>query len=195
MSYLLKLVTQTPSLLRIQQNSTAALLQPLNTLETAHFKPLLTCFWSGNIFSTEVHGLESDTRYFFKMGAKTVVGSGPYSTVKDVHTLREKLSGTDFAFVLVQEAKTVIYQWLHFCLPSNCVMSPFRVQRISAESSNMQLHRLQAAPEPIPQLTITSLPHPSSCNLHLAAFLCSVKLLNANRCWFALSCSKLSTAE
>ncbi|XP_071899303.1 immunoglobulin superfamily DCC subclass member 4 isoform X3 [Anas platyrhynchos] len=46
----------------------------------------------GNIFSTEVHGLESDTRYFFKMGAKTVVGSGPYSNVKDVHTLREKLS-------------------------------------------------------------------------------------------------------
>ncbi|XP_051484836.1 immunoglobulin superfamily DCC subclass member 4 isoform X4 [Apus apus] len=46
----------------------------------------------GNIFSTEVHGLESDTRYFFKMGAKTVVGSGPYSSVKDVHTLREKLS-------------------------------------------------------------------------------------------------------
>uniref|UniRef100_A0A8B9NSB7 Immunoglobulin superfamily DCC subclass member 4 n=1 Tax=Apteryx owenii TaxID=8824 RepID=A0A8B9NSB7_APTOW len=46
----------------------------------------------GNIFSTEVHGLESDTRYYFKMGAKTVVGSGPYSNVKDVHTLREKLS-------------------------------------------------------------------------------------------------------
>nr|XP_006129238.1 immunoglobulin superfamily DCC subclass member 4 isoform X2 [Pelodiscus sinensis]XP_014432075.1 immunoglobulin superfamily DCC subclass member 4 isoform X1 [Pelodiscus sinensis] len=46
----------------------------------------------GNIFSTEVHGLESDTRYYFKMGAKTVAGSGPYSNVKDVHTLREKLS-------------------------------------------------------------------------------------------------------
>ncbi|XP_032621917.1 immunoglobulin superfamily DCC subclass member 4 [Chelonoidis abingdonii] len=46
----------------------------------------------GNIFSTEVHGLESDTRYYFKMGAKTIVGSGPYSNVKDVHTLREKLS-------------------------------------------------------------------------------------------------------
>ncbi|XP_044836855.1 immunoglobulin superfamily DCC subclass member 4 isoform X2 [Mauremys mutica] len=46
----------------------------------------------GNIFSTEVRGLESDTRYYFKMGAKTIVGSGPYSNVKDVHTLREKLS-------------------------------------------------------------------------------------------------------
>ncbi|XP_050823418.1 immunoglobulin superfamily DCC subclass member 4 isoform X2 [Gopherus flavomarginatus] len=46
----------------------------------------------GNIFSAEVHGLESDTRYYFKMGAKTIVGSGPYSNVKDVHTLREKLS-------------------------------------------------------------------------------------------------------
>ncbi|CAM5087582.1 unnamed protein product [Natator depressus] len=46
----------------------------------------------GNTFSTEVHGLESDTRYYFKMGAKTIVGSGPYSNVKDVHTLREKRS-------------------------------------------------------------------------------------------------------
>uniref|UniRef100_A0A674IRI7 Immunoglobulin superfamily DCC subclass member 4 n=1 Tax=Terrapene triunguis TaxID=2587831 RepID=A0A674IRI7_9SAUR len=46
----------------------------------------------GNIFSTEVRGLESNTRYYFKMGAKTIVGSGPYSNVKDVHTLREKLS-------------------------------------------------------------------------------------------------------
>ena len=41
------------------------------------------------------------------MGAKTVVGSGPYSNVKDVHTLREKLSGTNFPFVLVQEASCV----------------------------------------------------------------------------------------
>uniref|UniRef100_A0ACB8E541 Uncharacterized protein n=1 Tax=Sphaerodactylus townsendi TaxID=933632 RepID=A0ACB8E541_9SAUR len=46
----------------------------------------------GNTFSTEVHGLESDTRYFFKMGAKTVVGSGPYSNVKDVQTLQERFS-------------------------------------------------------------------------------------------------------
>ncbi|XP_078237019.1 immunoglobulin superfamily DCC subclass member 4 isoform X2 [Pogona vitticeps] len=46
----------------------------------------------GNTFSTEVHGLESDTRYFFKMGAKTIAGSGPYSNVKDVQTLREKFS-------------------------------------------------------------------------------------------------------
>ncbi|XP_066491468.1 immunoglobulin superfamily DCC subclass member 4 [Tiliqua scincoides] len=46
----------------------------------------------GNTFSTEVHGLESNTRYFFKMGAKTVVGSGPYSDVKDVQTLRETSS-------------------------------------------------------------------------------------------------------
>ncbi|KAH0620089.1 hypothetical protein JD844_014677 [Phrynosoma platyrhinos] len=45
---------------------------------------------------TEVHGLESDTRYFFKMGAKTVVGSGPYSNVKDVQTLRERFSANLF---------------------------------------------------------------------------------------------------
>ncbi|KAJ6662850.1 hypothetical protein lerEdw1_011054 [Lerista edwardsae] len=46
----------------------------------------------GNTFSTRVLGLESDTRYFFKMGAKTIIGSGPYSDVKDVQTLRETSS-------------------------------------------------------------------------------------------------------
>lgn len=48
----------------------------------------------GNIFSAEVHGLESDTRYFFKMGARTEVGPGPFSGLQDVITLQEKLSGT-----------------------------------------------------------------------------------------------------
>ncbi|XP_048419082.2 immunoglobulin superfamily DCC subclass member 4 [Stegostoma tigrinum] len=47
----------------------------------------------GHIFSTDVQGLESDTRYFFKMGAKTVVGTGPYSTAKDVQTLSEGILG------------------------------------------------------------------------------------------------------
>ena len=61
-----------------------------------------------------MHGLESDTRYFFKMGAKTVVGSGPYSNVKDVHTLREKLSGTNFPFVPVQEVS---------CIAEDCDLS------------------------------------------------------------------------
>ena len=48
---------------------------------------------AGNIFSAEVHGLESDTRYFFKMGARTEVGPGPFSGLQDVITLQEKLSG------------------------------------------------------------------------------------------------------
>uniref|UniRef100_A0A8C6X3Q7 Immunoglobulin superfamily DCC subclass member 4 n=1 Tax=Naja naja TaxID=35670 RepID=A0A8C6X3Q7_NAJNA len=47
----------------------------------------------GNTFSAEVDGLESDTRYFFKVGAKTVVGSGPYSSIKDVQTLPEGFTG------------------------------------------------------------------------------------------------------
>lgn len=34
----------------------------------------------------EVQGLFSGTRYFFKMGAATEVGPGPYSPIKDVHT-------------------------------------------------------------------------------------------------------------
>ncbi|XP_078097449.1 immunoglobulin superfamily DCC subclass member 4 isoform X2 [Mustelus asterias] len=45
----------------------------------------------GHIFSTDVQGLQSDTRYFFKMGAKTVVGTGPYSTTKDVQTLSKRI--------------------------------------------------------------------------------------------------------
>ncbi|KAK1160838.1 immunoglobulin superfamily DCC subclass member 4-like [Acipenser oxyrinchus oxyrinchus] len=49
----------------------------------------------GNIFSAEVNGLESGTRYFFKMGAKTVMGAGPYSQVKEAHALPEKHSKPD----------------------------------------------------------------------------------------------------
>lgn len=54
-------------------------------------RPLPT---TGNIFSAEVHGLESDTRYFFKMGARTEVGPGPFSRLQDVITLQETFSGT-----------------------------------------------------------------------------------------------------
>ncbi|KAK5873705.1 hypothetical protein PBY51_018721 [Eleginops maclovinus] len=44
----------------------------------------------GSITSVEVLGLSSGTRYFFKLGAATEVGSGPYSPVKDVHTPLQK---------------------------------------------------------------------------------------------------------
>lgn len=75
-----------------------------------------------------MHGLESDTRYFFKMGAKTVVGSGPYSNVKDVHTLREKLSGMNFPFVPEQDASCTAENHGSLAvallfLPVNCLMS------------------------------------------------------------------------
>ncbi|KAJ3593526.1 hypothetical protein NHX12_005860, partial [Muraenolepis orangiensis] len=40
----------------------------------------------GTMTSVEVQGLSSDTRYFFKMGASTKMGDGPYSPLKDVHT-------------------------------------------------------------------------------------------------------------
>ncbi|KAM9817379.1 immunoglobulin superfamily DCC subclass member 4 [Neosynchiropus ocellatus] len=40
----------------------------------------------GELTSEEVHGLLSGTQYFFKVGASTEVGPGPYSAVKDVHT-------------------------------------------------------------------------------------------------------------
>ncbi|XP_034434869.1 immunoglobulin superfamily DCC subclass member 4 isoform X1 [Hippoglossus hippoglossus] len=44
----------------------------------------------GSITSMEVQGLSSGTNYFFKLGASTVVGSGPYSPVMDVHTALQK---------------------------------------------------------------------------------------------------------
>ncbi|XP_068457074.1 immunoglobulin superfamily DCC subclass member 4 isoform X2 [Clinocottus analis] len=44
----------------------------------------------GSITSVEVQGLSSDTRYFFKLGASTEVGPGPFSPVKDVHTPLQK---------------------------------------------------------------------------------------------------------
>ncbi|KAM5293073.1 immunoglobulin superfamily DCC subclass member 4 isoform 2-T2 [Ctenodactylus gundi] len=61
-----------------------------NHSQPEHQWTLLTT--EGNIFSAEVHGLESDTRYFFKMGARTEVGPGPFSRLQDVITLQEKLS-------------------------------------------------------------------------------------------------------
>ncbi|XP_051677792.2 immunoglobulin superfamily DCC subclass member 4 [Oryctolagus cuniculus] len=61
-----------------------------NHSQPEHQWTLLTT--EGNIFSAEVHGLESDTRYFFKMGARTEVGPGPFSHLQDVITLQERLS-------------------------------------------------------------------------------------------------------
>uniref|UniRef100_G1NTS1 Immunoglobulin superfamily DCC subclass member 4 n=1 Tax=Myotis lucifugus TaxID=59463 RepID=G1NTS1_MYOLU len=62
-----------------------------NHTQPEHQWTLLTT--EGNIFSAEVRGLESDTRYFFKMGARTEVGPGPFSGLQDVITLQEKLAG------------------------------------------------------------------------------------------------------
>lgn len=41
---------------------------------------------AGSITRVEVRGLSSGTRYFFKVGASTDVGPGPYSPIKGVHT-------------------------------------------------------------------------------------------------------------
>uniref|UniRef100_A0A3Q0SHC1 Immunoglobulin superfamily DCC subclass member 4 n=1 Tax=Amphilophus citrinellus TaxID=61819 RepID=A0A3Q0SHC1_AMPCI len=43
-----------------------------------------------SITSVEVQGLSSGTRYFFKVGASTDVGPGPYSPIKEVHTPLQK---------------------------------------------------------------------------------------------------------
>uniref|UniRef100_A0A672N252 Immunoglobulin superfamily DCC subclass member 4 n=1 Tax=Sinocyclocheilus grahami TaxID=75366 RepID=A0A672N252_SINGR len=44
----------------------------------------------GSVTSAEAQGLMSGTRYYFKMGACTEVGVGPYSPVKDVYTPPKK---------------------------------------------------------------------------------------------------------
>lgn len=40
----------------------------------------------GSITSIEVQGLSGGSHYFFKLGAATEVGPGPYSPVKDIRT-------------------------------------------------------------------------------------------------------------
>ncbi|KAM5170274.1 immunoglobulin superfamily DCC subclass member 4 [Mantella aurantiaca] len=45
----------------------------------------------GNVFSTEVQDLQSGAKYYFKMGAKTTSGWGPYSNVVEVETLPPRL--------------------------------------------------------------------------------------------------------
>ncbi|XP_069481213.1 immunoglobulin superfamily DCC subclass member 4 isoform X2 [Ambystoma mexicanum] len=64
------------------------ILYSTNNTQPNHLWSLLTR--EGNISSAEVKGLESGTRYFFKMGARTSAGAGPLSAVKDVHTLPAK---------------------------------------------------------------------------------------------------------
>ncbi|CAH2274440.1 immunoglobulin superfamily DCC subclass member 4 isoform X1 [Pelobates cultripes] len=49
----------------------------------------------GNVFSTDVSGLQSGTKYYFKMGAKTVSGLGPYSSLKEVETMPTRSPGTE----------------------------------------------------------------------------------------------------
>lgn len=46
--------------------------------------------YTGSVTSTEILGLMSGTRYYFKMGACTEVGVGPFSPIKDVHTPPKK---------------------------------------------------------------------------------------------------------
>lgn len=48
--------------------------------------PTTIISFPGSITSVEVQGLSSGSHYFFKLGAATEVGPGPYSPVKDIHT-------------------------------------------------------------------------------------------------------------
>ncbi|XP_036865893.2 immunoglobulin superfamily DCC subclass member 4 isoform X1 [Manis javanica] len=85
-----------------------------NHTQPEHQWTLLTT--EGNIFSAEVRGLESDTRYFFKMGARTEVGPGPFSGLQDVITLQEKFSDS-------LDAHSVIGIIVGVCLGLLCLLA------------------------------------------------------------------------
>ncbi|KAK9394109.1 immunoglobulin superfamily DCC subclass member 4 [Crotalus adamanteus] len=113
----------------------------------------------GSTFSAEVNGLESDTRYFFKMGAKTVVGLGPYSSVKDVQTLREGL--TD---ILVHSVTGVTVAICLLCIVF-CACASFRNNNLrksmpgldsQVPGSHMYHHRNRQAAEPLSVIPSTS---------------------------------------
>uniref|UniRef100_A0A8C1TBL7 Immunoglobulin superfamily, DCC subclass, member 4 n=1 Tax=Cyprinus carpio TaxID=7962 RepID=A0A8C1TBL7_CYPCA len=59
----------------------------------------------GSVNSAEVQGLMSGTHYYFKMGACTEIGVGPYSPVKDVYTPPKKYGVYVKVFIL----------FLHYC--------------------------------------------------------------------------------
>uniref|UniRef100_A0A8C5PAG5 Immunoglobulin superfamily DCC subclass member 4 n=1 Tax=Leptobrachium leishanense TaxID=445787 RepID=A0A8C5PAG5_9ANUR len=69
----------------------------------------------GNVFSTDVTGLQSGTKYYFKIGAKTVTGWGPYSNVIEVETLPPRSAGTE-ADVLDMNSVTGIIVGVCLCL-------------------------------------------------------------------------------
>lgn len=62
---------------------------------------------SGSISSVEVQGLSTGTHYFFKLGASTEVGPGPYSPIKDVHTPPLKYGMCRVAYNNLQEMEVV----------------------------------------------------------------------------------------
>lgn len=125
-----------------------------------------------------MHGLESDTRYFFKMGAKTVVGSGPYSNVKDVHTLREKLSGMNSSLpqgrkrtVSLETDLSAVTFLFAQQLPGVAV-GDARWDSLQGSAEDHSRALRCAAPEPIPQPNFIFSPSwflwKGMCNLHLA---------------------------
>lgn len=145
------------------------------------------------------------------MGAKTVVGSGPYSNVKDVHTLREKLSGTNFPFVPGQEtscsAENRSSSAVAFlCLLTNCLVSPCRMwlwvgecggsQRGPQMCSSKGPKQPQNPSRSRTQSLICHLSPPGKARATCVSLpllgLCSMKLINTHGCQLALKCSKLS---
>ncbi|XP_058012542.1 immunoglobulin superfamily DCC subclass member 4 isoform X3 [Ahaetulla prasina] len=113
----------------------------------------------GSTFSAEVDGLESNTRYFFKVGAKTVIGSGPYSSVKDVQTLPE-----GFTDILVHSVTGVTVAICLLCIVF-CACASFRNNYLKksmpgldsqASGSHMYHHRSRQA---VPLSVIPSTSH------------------------------------
>lgn len=85
--------------------------------------PSLPLSSTGSITSTEVAGLQSNKYYYFKIGAYTSVGAGPFSPVKDVHTPPERYGERARAFVRIQT-----------CLRMRAPASPLRVAHANSHA-------------------------------------------------------------
>ncbi|XP_072421232.1 immunoglobulin superfamily DCC subclass member 4 isoform X2 [Chiloscyllium punctatum] len=94
----------------------------------------------GHIFSTDVQGLESDTRYFFKMGAKTVVGTGPYSTAKDVQTLSKGILGLHDLLDVHSVTGIIVGVCLGLLCILFCICASFCNSKRSEGSSGPDIH-------------------------------------------------------
>lgn len=100
----------------------------------------VSLLFTGTMTSVEVQGLSSDTQYFFKLGASTEVGPGPYSPVKDVLTLHQQygmLNKADVKVILsLSEAVVMLSKVFDFCSKEHWSFSSFCKEFLTRDGSN-----------------------------------------------------------